>query len=70
MLRYPAFKKMFGLWTFILDRLSWEYLISNCSTKTIEEWKLESMPNLPLASFYIAIGVIFEVKKSFSAKVP
>ena len=53
---------MLGLWTFILDHPRWEYLVSNCSMKTIDEWKLESIPNLPLAIFYITMGVVFEVK--------
>lgn len=51
----------FTLRTFIFDHGTWENLISNCSIKSFEEWRAQSVPNIPIGLLYLLMGTIFEV---------
>ena len=54
-----------GLYLFLFNHHEWEYLHSNCSEKTVDEWNAIGSPSLLLGLLYTIIGVICEVLVSF-----
>jgi hypothetical protein len=51
-----------GLLRFFFNKPEWDILYQNkCASKSMEEWKLEAEPNIPIGILYISAGIICEV---------
>jgi hypothetical protein len=51
-----------GILIFFFNKAEWELLYPDkCASKSMEEWKLEAEPNIPIGILYLSAGIICEV---------